>query len=476
MRSLLAAGSWRIRHRTNIALCASTLFLLTGSRAYVPESSLGTVGARAFVITDKETLSPFTFERVVASLTAGQTAAWLETLASTDRSPPRQVVMPLTGFIAAPEDGYWRPAGASWSYMRPIAIVNRFDLAPVDYANCGEYRVIFSQRTGGRARLHIAVESILPNPHPKKGRAGCAGIAAFWWDLASTESDEARRRRLEHFFFQGLPPFSPVLDRQSFEKGGRIRTSEIGDGRPKFAQFELKRLCGSAQLCVPSLTRVPLDNMPDAALFDADSGERAASFRRDFLRQIASLSVPDVNRYSMNIDRAYSVMDVEALVPAFNYRLPFRRSLQTRVGQEFRAQIAGELRKAGSTLTPEEIIDRAETQNCAGCHGKPGPVGGGLVFPKAFEHGEHIADESLVKSARLSPAVVEVFVPHRIDVLRQYLRTDATASEPLPRSNERAVTLLELVLELVRADPALATRLGQPGLTADTIHVKVDER
>jgi hypothetical protein len=93
------------------------------------------------------------------------------------------------------------------------------------------------------------------------------------------------------------------------------------------------------------------------------------------------------------------------------------------VGQEFRAQIADELRKVGSRLTPEEIISRAETQNCAGCHGKPGPVGDDLVFPKASEQGEHIAALSLVESARLSPALQDVFLPYRIDLLKRYLKS-----------------------------------------------------
>ena len=306
--------------------------------------------------------------------------------------------------------------------MRPIAIVNRFDLAPADFSHCGEYRLIFSRRTGNRTRLHIAVEAILPNTNPRLGRAGCASVAAFWWDLAATASANARRERLEAFFFRGLPFFPPVLDVRGFERTGRIRTSEISDGRPRFAQFELKRHCEMAQPCIARLTRVPLDNAPDGTLFDGDiAGERAASFRRDFLRQVASLAINDVNRYFMSVDRAYSVDGGDALIPAFNYQLPFRRAQRTAAGQMFRQQIARELKKAGSPLTPEDIIDRAETQNCTGCHGKPGSVGGGVVFPKAFELGEHIADESLFGSIRLSPALVDVLIPYRIGVLRRAL-------------------------------------------------------
>ncbi|HYC93443.1 MAG TPA: hypothetical protein VEO54_29825 [Thermoanaerobaculia bacterium] len=410
-----------------VALSAAALLLL-GSSPYARKPSLSTLGARSFVITDAETLAPFTFERVMESLSAGRSAAWLETLVAPQNSGRQPVVMPLSGFIVAPQDGHWRPAGARWSHVRPIAIVNRFDLAPADYRHCGEYRLILTRRTDGLARLHIAVEGVLPNPHPDQGKAGCAAIAAFWWDLAGIGPASARGERLERFFFDG-----GVLERDHFARNaGRIRTSEIGAGRPRFRQFELVRVCASTHICIRELTRVPLDNTPDGALFDAGlAGDRGASFRREFLRQVASLSIRDANRYSMTIDRTFSASNVETFVPVFNYRLPFLRSQRTAAGREFRARIAEELRKTSTGLTPEDVIARAETQNCMGCHGKSGPVGDGVVFPKAFEQGEQIADESMAKSPRLSPALEEVFVPYRIEVLREYLRT---VSSTAPRN------------------------------------------
>lgn len=401
----------------SIAFCAAVSLLLAAGRAYVPEPEPPAIAARAFVITEPDVLAPFALDRVARALGASGAGEWLDVVAP--REERRQAVMPLNGFIAATEDGVWRPAGGEWAHVRPIAIVNRFDLAPADFANCGEYRLIYTRRNGTRAKLHIAIETVLPNPRPREGKAGCADVAEFWWELAQIESPELRRDRLERFFFHG-----GGLDRASFERAGRIRTSEISDGRPRFAQFEARRHCDAARPCRTQFARVPLDNMPDAALFDATvPGERGAAFRRAFLGQVGALAVNDVNRLTMSLDRAYSVRDVDGLVPAFNYRLPFRRSLRAPAGREFREQIAQELKKAGSDLAPEDIIDRAETQNCAGCHGKPGPVGGGAEFPKAFEQGEHISDESLLETATLSPAMQEVFVPYRIDLLRTYLRS-----------------------------------------------------
>ena len=61
------------------------------------------------------------------------------------------------------------------SFYRPIALVNRMDLAPTDGANCGEFRVIFA-RSGGSRNLLI-FEAVLPNPSPGCGLSGCRGVA-----------------------------------------------------------------------------------------------------------------------------------------------------------------------------------------------------------------------------------------------------------------------------------------------------------
>ncbi|MDQ3282611.1 MAG: hypothetical protein M3Q69_14515 [Acidobacteriota bacterium] len=329
--------------------------------------------------------------------------------------------MPLARSIAAPHsDGYWYPAGRSeWFSVKPLAIVNRFDLAPADYRSCGEYRLIFSRRTEDAARLHIAFEVPIANPRPADGKAGCAEVAAFWLQLARTDSDLRRREMLERFFFAGGQTFGPLLDAAPFERSGRIRTSLVSTARPQFRQFEVRRNCVA---CVPELVPVPLDNTPDRALFAADTGDaRAAAFRREFLGQVASLAIQDANRFFMTIDRRYSVSSNERGAES-NYRLPFRRAVRTTTGQEFRREIAAELQRAGSALTPEDIVARAETQNCVGCHGGSGPVGGGIVFPKAFDSGEHIADPSVLQSPRLSAALVEVFIPYRIRALTQYAR------------------------------------------------------
>jgi hypothetical protein len=422
MRTLPAGRAYSRRRRTAlVVLCAAVAPLLPAFRTYVPHPEPPAITGRAFVITEDEVLASFSLDRVARALGAEGAGAWLDVVASSAERPA--AAMPLNRLTASAAHDRTGPAAMMWAHVRPIAIVNRFDLAPANYSNCGEARFIYTRTNGSSTRLHIAVEAVLPNRHRDKGKAGCAAVAAFWWDLAQTESPDARRERLERFFFDDAS-----LDAASFSRNGRIRTSEISDGRPRFAQFEMRHHCEPARPCRTRFARVPLDNMPDPALFDAGTpGDRGDAFRREFLRQVPSLAREDVNRMAMDLDRSYSVTDVDGLVPPFNYRLPFRRSLRGTAGREFREAIALELKKAGSGLTPEDIIDRAETQNCAGCHGKPGPVGGGAVFPQAFERGEHIAEQSR-SAPRISPALREVFVPYRIEVLRAYLSATSFVS------------------------------------------------
>jgi hypothetical protein len=305
--------------------------------------------------------------------------------------------------------------------MRPIAIVNRFDLLPADYGYCGEYRIIFSATGDDQSKLHVALEGVVPNPEPAGTKQGCTSVAKFWRRVAETESAGQRRHLLEDFFFRGAAPLRRVLEQSSSAQRAEVRTSRIGHAGPVFAQYVIRR---------KGLERVALHNTPDGSLFDASiPSPFGMEFRRQFIRQIRTLAIDDVNRYSMKLDSGFSVKTTDGLEPSFNYTLPFRRSQRTVAGQTFRNEIAAELRKIDSPLSPEDIISRAETRNCVGCHQKSGPVGGNVIFPKAFDSGEHLADDTVSKPAAASPALNDVFMPHREKFLEQFLMNNATGGD-----------------------------------------------
>jgi hypothetical protein len=98
-----------------------------------------------------------------------------------------------------------------------------------------------------------------------------------------------------------------------------------------------------------------------------------------------------------------------------------------------------QLTQLGSTLTVDNILDRATTQTCGGCHqlSNNARLGGGLVWPpsRGFVH--------IDEQSALSAALTTTFIPHRLRVLEAFITaretvgaTDQTiAGRPLDAPN-----------------------------------------
>jgi hypothetical protein len=407
---------------------------------------------RSMIITDLALLEGFTFQRVLDQLVARSgvpniTSAqlyrqWFDTqnpkpgLAdasaphcddfTTDGSPsfngfPRRCPT-LEGALAA-------TPFTSGEYF-PIALVNRFDQAPADGSNCGQFRVVFARGMPAGQRLHIIMEPVLRNPNPASGLAGCRAVAQFWAGLTNVDSQADRRARLESFFFDGIAGMPPVIDPDNFTaaSGGGIRTTQQGaDHNPRMYQFRLTKECNPA--CTLRMTPDVLQNMPIGRLFDSTSTMPGAqAFQDALVEQVPNLAVRDVNEYFMEIPRAFLMVESNPFdnEAAFAYRQPFDRGNVVNPG--FRNRIQEKLTAIGSTLTPEQIVTRADSQNCAGCHIGAGPVGEGVVFPHSIDDLQHITEEApeageLGRRYRISPAVQDVFIPHRMKILLDFLNT-----------------------------------------------------
>ena len=316
---------------------------------------------------------------------------------------------------------------------RALALINRFDMAPADGANCGQYRIVYESRR--TTDVHVIFEAVLPNPHRELGIAGCKPVAQFWADLSSVDSLIDRRMRLERFFFDGIDGFEPVVraDHYTQASGGGIRTRQVvfQPKRWRGYQFRVARACPPAGTCAMRLVPDVIDNVPFGPMFDANVDTPAArAFRQNFLTQIATLAINDINQFSMNVDRQFLLGESDPVDDffAFNYVLPFVNSQSTDAGKAFRGQIDAELKRVGSSLTPEDIVARAQTQTCNGCHFFQQSVGGGLFFPTSFE-GDHVIEIEVPgppgsESRRwtVSPAVEKVFLPNRVRILREFLQ------------------------------------------------------
>ena len=416
---------------------------------------------RSFAITDQSILAGFSFERVLRALTDRSgtrttPSALIRQLFDTQNPKPGVAVAnaphcddflldgqpSFNGFprrCPTPEGAFAKDDPFAGDGYLPIGIFNRFDLTPPDGANCGQYRIIFARlfRPGVTDRVHLIFEGVLPNPAPQSGLSGCRAVAEFWASLSTIDSVSERRAQLEQFFFTGLPGFEPAFDpsHYTFASGGGIRTMQHTPSsrvRNRFYQFRLAARCDAGDCTLVAEPDV-LENVPFGRFFDGrDTSPIAREFRDEFVRQVGSLAIADVNLYSMNLPRRFLIAesdptDAEPVgIPVIN----FLNGSDSPDGAEFSGRITAELRRIGSPISPMDVITRAETQGCVICHAGAGPIGGGLQFPNALTFQQHV-DEAFVEPGdggsrfRISSAMTDVFIPHRMAILRAFLETGA---------------------------------------------------
>lgn len=446
--------------RSRLLLSLALVLTLAARRRTVlpPPQSLDIF--RSFVITEKSILDGFPFGRVldelvarsgVTNVTAGQLyRQWFDTQNAkpglADAAAPHCDDFMVDG--KATFNGFARrcptaegplaatPFGAG-DYF-PLALVNRFDLAPPDGSNCGQIRMIYARRAAAGTRLHIIFEAVMPNPNRAAGITGCKPLAQFWADQSAIASQSERRANLEKLFFEGVAGFPPVVDPNHFTaaSGGGIRNThmsslnfiEIGAGSPRMYQFRIAKECNGSD-CTLRIVPDVLENLPAGSLFDASvDTAQGRAFRDAFVEQVPNLAVHNVNEYFMEIPREFLIAessntDTEA---SFVFDGPFFRGSTT--APDFRNRIQAKLTSIGSTLRPEEVVRRAETLNCVGCHVLSGGVGEGLSFPapmsglqqvadNLFEPGENGPDSRFA----ISHAMRDVFIPHRMKILTDFL-------------------------------------------------------
>ncbi|MFO0591232.1 MAG: hypothetical protein U0441_27040 [Polyangiaceae bacterium] len=336
----------------------------------------------------------------------------------------------------------------------PIAVFNRFDLAPLDGTHCGEYRIIYAMNPeagGVTGRNFIIFEGQLPNPNPGCGIEACRPVEQFWRDLATLPDPSAVGHELRRFYFKGIDGFTPVVEVHHYgfndgksvaeggygSSGGQIRTNQFVNG-PNPTAWELREFHTDVQcdggVCKLYSKPVSVKNNPFFQLFDvASTNPFAPAFQGTFTApsgasQVSSLAVTDPNvvtnlsTIAMNIDdqfnagQSFSDSPLEAYPPQF-----------APGPDPFHDAVSIELSSIGSGLTPEEIVERAQTQSCAGCHETSNghSVGGGLTWPQSNKF-THVNEDGT-----RSQALRCVFLPHRQSVGIGFLQSCGTAPDPV---------------------------------------------
>jgi hypothetical protein len=246
-----------------------------------------------------------------------------------------------------------------------------------------------------------------------------------------------RAAKLEKFYFRGLDRDTrPVVDVRNFgdNRGarGQIRTNQfMGQTTPRvwtLREFKLEKSCTrtrrhGAETC--KLEFVPVTNKvnPWGGLFAEDATHtRAQAFQAEFLEQVDTLAASSLGGIAMDVSDEFNSAQSDASgTTDTNYLAQLTDS------GEFASAIEARLDEGTSELEPVDIIARAQTQTCAGCHqlSNNDNLGGGLTWPASlgFVHISERDPETVdgVRRFRISPALTSTFLPARKAVLEDFL-------------------------------------------------------
>ena len=344
-------------------------------------------------------------------------------------------------------EGALASASGSPDLHVPIALVYRPDLGPRDGSSCGEARVILAKPSDTAGRNLLIFEAALPNPEPGCGLVGCRRVAAFWAGLSVVTSFSLRLAALERFYFTGFDALHdglgmpPALDAAHLglpdaagARRGQIRTNQFMTGpNPQtwqLREFQLARACTAEAGCKLLFEPVSVKTNPWGALFDDLAPDPLGpAFRDAFLGQLPALAPQDVNAIGMTTGAPYNAGQSNA--QGTENRYVAQLALGDPAG--FRQALTDRLAALGLALTAEDMAARATAQSCGGCHqlsnnallGGLDAAGAPLRWPPSagFVH--------VLESGTRSPALNNVFLPRRKQILEQLLRDTCTGTCPL---------------------------------------------
>ncbi len=438
-----------------------------GSDVILPDFPI--VAERSLVVTDPAVLANFSLERVLTQLVSQSGAPgatplklfqqwWdiqnpagpsigLEPRIHCDDELTWQGVPGLNGYpweCPRREGGEARldPFSGRSPLYKPVGLFNRFDLAPLDGANCGEYRIVYTRTSDTNFMIF---EAVLPNPNPSVGLEGCRDVAQFWADLSNPRAPIAEL--LEGFYFVGIPGFEPVvhvdhygmrLDGSGFGvSSGQIRTNQFMQGPWNLREFKLVRDCRCLPCRLEIVPTTVKDN-PYGEFFAANNQEPLrAGFESALIESVETLAIPDVNRFHWNVSNKLNAAESESEGnTSSDYESRFGAPGLITLNS-LPARLKAELLRIGSSLEPIHIVRRAQALSCAGCHllsSRSGPgtdpgstdLGDGIFWPTGVRF-THI-DEG----GNLSAPMNSTFLPFRLEVLMDFLAGGFIPVPPAP--------------------------------------------
>ena len=317
--------------------------------------------------------------------------------------------------------------------MIPVGLFNRFDLAPADGSNCGEYRIVYAKRKGGDTdRMTMIFEARIPNPNPSKGLAGCVAITDFWAQRSNDTDSIQTVTELEKLYYQGIPGVEPVVKAENYGLPlGQLRVNLFKTPDLRQIKWALREFLVSFDQSGQAIFKPePVDDSPIAALFREAAALPAgfneadqSDFRNVFLGQsLCNLVNPD--RLSKNASAKDIINGISAgYDPRFNDFESISQGDEDNPAANTDPQLLDQVQTRLTALTDlsgvsrEQLMNRAGTMTCGGCHdfsaGKE--LGNGATWP-----GKSFSFVHIDENGQLSPLLKDFFIPRRVQIAQQF--------------------------------------------------------
>lgn len=323
----------------------------------------------------------------------------------------------------------WHIIPGDFDKWKPIAAVNRFDMATTDGKHCGEQRLIFANNE--RRRSLLIIENEIPNPKPSQGIDACAPVAQFW-ALLSGKSTTARKKELKDAFING----HTFLQQHGFEtfvaqqhlthNTGQIRVNTFDTNPWTLRELKLvakdKVIDGQPNKVLGAVSVPVASNMFGELLHD----ERALKFVTASTCQEAMVNSVDTlldsNPNTMGAVYPTECLAAESADDGIN-RLPNQLVENGALWKRIETKLAAS-GSAANGLTPSDIVRRAHfATNCIGCHRQASTnLGNSISIPAApaFVHVSELDFEDCGDGQQchaISNMLKQLFLPHRKQVL-----------------------------------------------------------
>jgi hypothetical protein len=204
--------------------------------------------------------------------------------------------------------------------------------------------------------------------------------------------------------------------------GGQIRTNQFLTFPWLLREFRLQHRCRTvpcatspASTCRLTVLPVPVKSTPFGALFHDDTAlPQGPAFQQHFVNRVDTLLLDDVNAFFLDDNPRFNAGESEN-TPGLSNDYPFHFA---RGRGNFAQEIQHALQAQRHTLQPIHVVRRAMAMSCTGCHqlSNGSDLGNGIVWPSSagFVH--------VTEDGTLSPALQDVFLPHRKMVLEHFLQ------------------------------------------------------